>query len=187
MFKSILTISSIFYALSAATLSFATPVIVKDDQISDLIKKVEYRSQQDEKQITKIENQMLDRASWNIKCKYKVFDDTKVCLMQKGDLSVLHLNNQFIVNIGEKVLKNSMVSVKIDNHKIFQDREGLFRNANTMIEQFKRGNFVFARYVTSTKNQEIERKISLAGFTEAFNDMESQFLSLNNEKKMKNL
>ncbi|WP_254433795.1 hypothetical protein [Acinetobacter sp. Marseille-Q1618] len=167
--------SLIFFISGVAT----TQVNAADDQLSSLITKVSSQAKSDA--ITDVENKLLGRASWKIKCQYKAFDDIKACVMSKGPISVLHLNNQYIVNIGEKHEKNSIAYVRIDQGNTLQEREGLFRNANGVIGQLKRGNFAFTRY-QKAKNQQIENKISLTGFTDAFNDMEAQFSKLGDDK-----
>ena len=152
-----------------------------EDQISSLILKVNAKSNRNA-EIDLIENKLLGRASWKIKCQYKVFEDTKACVMNKGPISILHVNQQYIVNIGEKHLKDNPAFVYVDNNEILQEREGLFRNGSELINQFKRGNFAFTRF-QNNKKQLIENKISLDGFTDAFNDMEVQFSKLGNDKK----
>ncbi|MFU9046414.1 invasion associated locus B family protein [Acinetobacter tibetensis] len=97
--------------------------------------------------------------------------------MSKGPISILHVNHQYIVNIGEKHLKDNPAFIHIDNKEILQEREGLFRNGSELIKQFKGGNYAFTRF-QNNKKQLIENKISLDGFTDAFNDMEAQFSKL---------
>lgn len=153
-----------------------------DDRISNLILKVNAKANNNA-DIDLIENKLLGRASWKIKCQYKVFEDVKACVMNKGPISILHVNHQYIVNIGEKNLKDNPAYVYVDNNEILQEREGLFRNGDELIKQFKRGNYAFTRF-QNNKKQLIENKISLNGFTDAFNDMEAQFLNLGNERNL---
>ncbi|WP_111860460.1 hypothetical protein [Acinetobacter sp. CFCC 10889] len=175
MFKNILQLGLV---LSASAIGLACSAQA-DDQLSTLITKVGSQSKTDT--ISAMENKLLGRASWKIKCQYKAFDDMKACVMSKGPISILHLNNQYIVNIGEKHEKNSQAYIRIDQADTLQEREGLFRNGNSLIGQMKRGNFAFTRFQQS-KNQQIENKISLTGFTDAFNDMEAQFARLGDDK-----
>lgn len=167
--------------LSITAVFLATTVHAADDQLSSLITKVSSHSKSDA--ITAMESRLLGRASWKIKCQYKAFDDMKACVMSKGTISILHLNSQYIVNIGEKHEKNSLAYIRIDQGDTLQEREGLFRNGNNLIGQMKRGNFAFTRY-SQGKNQQIENKISLNGFTDAFNDMEAQFSKLDDKSKL---
>ncbi|KAB1851415.1 hypothetical protein F4W09_16405 [Acinetobacter tandoii] len=151
-----------------------------EDQISNLILKVNAKSS-NYVEMDLIENKLLGRASWKIKCQYKVFEDMKACVMSKGPISILHVNYQYIVNIGEKHLKDNPVFIHVDNKGILQEREGLFRNGSELIKQFKSGNYAFTRF-QNNKKQLIENKISLDGFTDAFNDMEDQFSKLGNDR-----
>lgn len=177
MFKKTLQLGLLI--LSVSTLGFIGSVHAAVDQLSSLITKVNNQSKSDE--ISAGESRLLGRASWKIKCQYKAFDDMKACVMSKGPISVLHLNNQYIVNIGEKHEKNSQAYIRIDQGDTLQEREGFFRNGSSLIGQMKRGNFAFTRFKQS-KNQQIEHKISLNGFTDAFNDMEAQFAKLGDDK-----
>lgn len=151
-----------------------------EDKISSLILKVSSKSNNNE-EIDLLENKLLGRASWKIKCQYKVFEDIKACVMSKGPISVLRVNQQYIVNIGEKHLKDNPAFIHVDQQEILKEREGLFRNGSELIKQFKRGNFAFTRF-QNNKKQVIENKVSLDGFTDAFNDMEAQFSKLGNDK-----
>lgn len=158
----------------------ANNVSASEDQLSTLILKVNAKSSSNA-EIDLMENKLIERASWKIKCQYKVFEDMKACIMSKGPISILHVNHQYIVNIGEKQLKNNPVFIHIDNKEILQEREGLFRNSSELIKQFKRGNYAFTRFYNN-KKQLIENKVSLDGFTDAFNDMEVQFSKLGNDR-----
>ena len=75
------------------------------------------------------------------------------------------------------------IALYVDNNEILQAREGLFRNGDELIKQFKRGNYAFTRF-QNNKKQLVENKISLNGFTDAFNDMEAQFSNLGNERNL---
>ena len=59
-----------------------------DDRISNLILKVNAKANNNA-DIDLIENKLLGRASWKIKCQYKVFEDMKACVMSKGPISIL--------------------------------------------------------------------------------------------------
>lgn len=146
---------------------------MKEDQINLLIKKVTNERQMDSSS-DNIENQMIGRASWSIKCEYRVFDDIKACIMTKGPVSVARLNNKYIVYVGENHAKSSTAQIRIDNNLMYQGPEGFFRTGNMLIDEFKKGYYVYTRYVPKGKGN-VENKLSLVGFTFAFNDMESRF------------
>lgn len=151
-----------------------------DDQLSSLITRVNTQAKNSDV-ISPMENKLLGRASWKIKCQYKAFDDMKACVMSKGPISILHMNNQYIVNIGDKHEKNTMAFIRVDQGDSLQEREGLFRNGTNIIGQLKRGNYAYTRFQRN-KGQAIENKISLIGFTDAFNDMDAQFARLGEDK-----
>lgn len=145
----------------------------KEDQLADLIERVQ--SQKGEEKVAQLENQMLGRASWEISCWIKVFDDTKICTMQRGDIIVMRLNNIYSVSIGENHTKNTFTSVRVDDNKTEEAREGLFRNASSLIQQLKQGKNVYTRYKQGSSGKELDAKVSLVGFTAAYTDMQNQF------------
>lgn len=149
------------------------------DKISELIQRVEYQNKNESKKLDQLENKMLGRATWTIECRYQVFDDVKACMMQKGDITVMHLNNRYVINVGERVRTDSQVSMYIDKNSIQRADDGLFRDANRLIDQFKKGSYAFIRYQKEDSSRNTEAKISLLGFTDAFNDMENRFKKLN--------
>lgn len=173
MFKNILQLGLLVLSVSVMG------SVQADDQLSTLITKVSSQSKVDS--ISAMENNLLGRASWKIKCQYKAFDDMKACVMSKGPISILRLNSQYIVSIGEKHEKNSSAYIRVDQGDALQEREGLFRNGSALVGQMKRGNFAFTRF-QQAKNKQIENKVSLIGFTDAFNDMEAQFAKLGDDK-----
>lgn len=151
----------------------------QDDKISQLIQRVEYQKKNDTKNLDQLEDKMLGRASWSIECRYQVFDDVKACMMQKGAITVMHLNNSYVVSVGERVQVDSQVAIYVDKNSIQKADDGLFRDASRLIDQFKKGTYAFIRYQSEGNSRNTEAKISLLGFTDAFNDMEKRFKQLN--------
>lgn len=147
-----------------------------DDQLNQLIQKVESQSNKD--QIDRLNSQVA-RASWRIKCWVRVFEDTKICVMQKNYLTIMRLNDTYSVSIGGKHQKNSMTKIRIDEGEVIGAREGLYRDAMPVIDQMKRGYHLFTRYTSQDKGTNVESKVSLMGFTEAFNDMQMQYRKIN--------
>lgn len=177
MFKN--TLVAVF-SLSIMSIYSSEEAYAAHDALSSLILKISTQSSVGET-VLPLENKLLGRVSWEIKCQYNATDDVKACVMSKGSISVLHLNNQYIINVGNGHKKESMGLIRVDKNTDFLEREGLFRNANTLIDQFKRGNYAYTRFQPS-QGAVVESKISLLGFTDAFNDMEAKFLKLGNEK-----
>lgn len=179
MFKNILV--GVF-SLSVMSICFSEEANATHDALSSLILRVSTQSQNNEAALP-LENKLLGRVSWEIKCQYNAVDDVKACAMSKGPISVLHLNNQYIISVGKNHKKESTSVIRVDKNIDFQEREGLFRNADTLIDQFKRGGYVYTRFQPN-QGVAIESKISLLGFTDAFNDMEAKFLKLGNDKNI---
>ena len=150
-----------------------TNICLADDALNSLINKVSNQNKSNEK-ITALENQLLGRLSWQIKCKAQTSDIAKACMMNKGSITVLHFQDQYVVNIAEKLAKNSTVNIRIDEGKTYSAVEGLYRNSSELITEFKKGHEATIQY-KKPDNKNYEMKISLVGFTAAFNDMEDQF------------
>jgi hypothetical protein len=175
MLKNISKICGVLLVLLGINTSHATPATI-DDQLSSLIRNVEYQSNSKE-QVDRLNSQVA-RASWRLKCWVRVFEDTKICVMQKNHLTVMRLNDSYSLSVGGKHQKNSMTSIRIDEGSIVQAREGLYRDALPVIEQMKRGYYIFSRYKGQEKDIDVENKVSLMGFTDAFNDMQLQYRKL---------
>lgn len=159
-----------------AILSIFESIVWADDRLSSLIMRVNNQSKPDV-HISNLENHLLGRLSWQIKCHHKKLDDATACMMTKGKITVLRINNQYSVSVGDKVLKNSAASIEVDNSKIYSANDGLYRNANDLISEFQKGNEAIIKYKKQDKkNGEI--KLPLIGFSAAFNDMEGQFKEL---------
>lgn len=150
-----------------------------DDEISTLLKRVDLSKQ--DAQIENMEKQLLGRASWKIKCRSKGYENNDVCIMQKGPISIIKINNIYTISQGEKHTKNSISYLQIDNNEAVMAREGLYRNAEPIIIQFKQGLMAFSRYSNQNLHETINNQISLIGFTAALNDMEAQYQQLNKE------
>jgi invasion protein IalB len=175
MFNNFFKICGIFLILLGINSAHAG-VSTIDDQLTALISRVEHPIQRKE-QADRLNSQVA-RASWRIKCWVRVFEDTKVCVIQKNQLTVIRLEDSYSVSIGSQHQKNSMTTIRIDQADALQAREGLYREALPVIEQMKRGYYLFSRYKMSDQGNLIETKISLMGFTDAFNDMQLQYRRL---------
>lgn len=160
---------------------------VTNDQLSQLIQRVEHSkasvtidtakssAKATDVTLAQLEKNVLGRASWKIQCRVNVFEDSKVCIMKKGDIIVMRLNNEYSVSIGESHQNNAMVEARVDKQSTLQAREGLYRDASRLIDQMKRGSYIFTRYKKSSEKDYIESKTSLVGFTSAFQDLQLQF------------
>ena len=154
-------------------LGWIESVNAQEDHLNTLIKKVAVSPASD-RHFNNIENQMLGRASWKIKCEYRKYDEVKACVMRKGPLSVARINHDYVVNVGEHHAPNSYGKIRIDQHSNQQQLGGFFRNGQSMITQFKTGHFAYTQY-QNNEHRIVEHQLSLLGFTYAFNDMQEQF------------
>lgn len=158
-------------AVSAASIS------LKSDPLGYLIQHVDY---QRDDTMEKLENRLIGRASWNIQCWVKESEDTKICTMRKNNITVMRMNNHYSLSVGLKIAKNSSTVLKVDDNNALQAREGLYRDAQPIIDQFKRGIGVKTEFKPSYAIKVVASETSLVGFTDAFNDMQQQYGRLDN-------
>ncbi|WP_162898207.1 hypothetical protein [Acinetobacter sp. WCHAc010034] len=180
--------SIFFWAVLGLTLSSAVgaaSISVKNDRLGYLIQRVDYQRIDDS--IEKSENQLLGRASWNIQCWVKAGEDTKICTMRKNHITVMRMNDHYSLSVGMKPAKNSITVLTVDDNSALQAREGLYRDAQPIIDQFKRGAQVKTEFKASNTAKTVMNEISLVGFTDAFNDMQQQYSRLDSFDPLRRL
>ena len=183
MFKIIFNFCGVGLLLAGLGVSQAMAASVSNDQLSQLIQRVELSKKtsgtEAAKQTTRTpeqtEKNLLGRASWNIQCRVNVFEDSKVCIMKKNHIIVMRLNNDYSVSIGDNHQTNTLADARVDSQDVIQAREGLYRNADNLIDQMKKGSYLFTRYKRNGDKDYTEAKTSLVGFTAAFQDLQTQF------------
>ena len=98
--------------------------------------------------------------------------------MRKNHITVMRMNDNYSLSVGIKHEKNSITLLKVDNNSIWQAREGLYRDAQTIIDQFKRGFEVKTEFNAFNTAKPVVNEVSLIGFSDAFNDMQQQYSKL---------
>ena len=156
-----------------------------DDRLADLIRVVEYSKNHEE--ISQLENRIVARSSWNVRCWIKVFDQAKICTLQKDNITVIRLNHDYSVVIGNQPSKSPKTALRVDQHPVIYTQDGSFRNALQLIEQFKRGYYVYTRFQQTHQFEDIDQQVSLMGFQDAFRQMEKQFAQLEQQKTKNSL
>lgn len=157
------------------TATFAATM--QKDSLNDLIE--QFTSPQTSDVNIGINRAMVGRASWHIQCEFQAQDKSKVCFMQKHHITVMRLNDDYSINIGSNHLKNSISSLRVDQNNVVQAREGLYRDAGSIIEQFRTGSVVKTRFQSDINHATQYHEQSLLGFADAFEDMQVQYQSLN--------
>ncbi len=155
------------------------------DRLADLIQTVGYSNPQDD--IAQLEKYLLGRSSWNVQCWVKVFDGAKVCTLQKDHITVVRLNDDYSVRIGDQSGKNAKTALRVDQYQPLYTPNGWFRDANKLIEQFKLGAYVYTRYPNVNPDQDVDYKVALLGFSNAFQHMQQQFAQLDRQKAQNSL
>lgn len=117
---------------------------------------------------------------WRYTCKRDRFDNSKSCYMSNKDIGILLLNGKYVVSVGRDHYPDSKASLKIDNNSTLTANKGMFiSNANFIIDQMKKGEIAYTRYVEwpyQYKNNDNESK--LHGFTKKFNEMLESYKQL---------
>ncbi|WP_174492711.1 hypothetical protein [Acinetobacter sp. Marseille-Q1623] len=132
------------------------------------------------KSIYDIDLDAIRYPEWTYSCKRDRFDNSKSCYMSNKDVGILLLNGRYMVSVGRDHYPNSKASLKIDNNSTLTANKGMFiSNANFIIDQMKKGEVVYTRYVEwpyQYKNSDNESK--LHGFTKKFNEMLESYKQL---------
>ena len=162
----------------------AAAISLKSDPLGYLIQHVDY---QREEPVEKLENRLIGRASWHIQCWVKESEDTKICTMRKNHITVMRMNNHYSLSVGLKIAKNSTTLLKVDDNHALQAREGLYRDAQPIIDQFKRGIDVKTEFKPPYAVKVVTSETSLVGFTDAFNDMQQQYGRLDSLESQRRL
>ena len=162
--------------LMIANTAGAATISMKNDRLGYLIQRVDYQRINDS--LEKSENQLLGRASWNIQCWVKSSENTKICTMRNNHITVMRMNDYYSLSVGTKHAKNSIALLKVDNNSVLQAREGLYRDAQAIIDQFKHGFEVKTEFNVPNTTKPVVNEVSLIGFSDAFNDMQQQYSKL---------
>ncbi|OTG82772.1 hypothetical protein B9T33_04790 [Acinetobacter sp. ANC 5054] len=132
----------LFLIFSVSSPSFAASI--KKDPLNNLIEQI---STQASYSVNKTLNRsLLGRASWYIQCEFQAQENSKMCLMQKNQITVILLNDDYSINVGSDHVKNSISVLRVDQNHVLQTREGLYRDARNIIDQFRNGLIVKTRY-----------------------------------------
>lgn len=91
----------------------------------------------------------------------------------------MRMNDSYSLSVGINHARNSITLLKVDNNSVLQAREGLYRDAQAIIDQFKRGFEVKTEFNVSHNAKPVVNEVSLIGFSDAFNDMQQQYSKLN--------
>lgn len=119
-----------------------------------------------------------NKTLWFISCYKKEFDNTKVCHLHGGDLWVYLINGKYSVSVGSDIYPGTRAGFRVDNGKSVYGYEGDFSNPLVLINQLKKGKFVYTRYQEWPYLAHIDKKTDLEDFNEKFNEMLNQYKML---------
>lgn len=114
---------------------------------------------------------MQNKEDWSFECHKKVFDNKKICYLKNGDLSISLINGQYSVVVGADHQLQTLAGLRIDNSAPMYGYEGHFGKSEMIIDQMKKGKFIYTRYKNKKMNDDIDNKASLNGFTYKLNAM----------------
>jgi len=106
---------------------------------------------------------------------------------RRRHITVMRMNDHYSLSVGMKPEKNSVTVLKVDDNSPLQAREGLYRDAQPIIDQFKRGSEVKTEFKATNTAKPVMNQISLVGFTDAFNDMQQQYSKLDSFDPLRRL
>ena len=121
---------------------------------------------------------LLNRLSWQVKCWQHLEEHSKICMIRKDKVAVLRIDNAYSVSVGEAHQKGSSTEYNIDQKKAEWAYQGLYRDAEQIIEQMKKGKVMQIRYLPQNMSQTVEKSISLMGFSAALDEAEQKFAKL---------
>lgn len=185
MWHKIFSIGVVASIISMSSNLMAAPVLAQEDRLSALIQTVEYSGGKVD--MAQLEKRALAKSAWTIRCWVKVFDHSKICTMQKDHITVIRLNEGYSVSVADKPNANSKTALRVDNYQPIYTQDGLFRDAVPLIEQFKKGNYLYTRLQQANEFQDEDSKVSLLGFTDAFQDMQKKFEQLERKQARNSL
>lgn len=147
--------------------------VPQNDRMTTLIQQV--NAAQHSAIQNKEERVLIGRASWKISCRIQANDNLHFCMMRKNHITVMRLNDDYNISVGHSHAKNTLSFLKVDHHLAVSAREGLFRDANDLVIQFKQGNLLRIGYQLKGADTVQYSELSLIGFNDAFEDMQAQF------------
>ena len=118
---------------------------------------------------------MVNRLSWKINCWDNVNGNNKICILNKENVSVVRVDDTYNLVIGSNQNKSKNTALNIDNKYKEIAKEGIYRNANALIDNMKTGYTLEISYEDKSLNKEVKKSISLLGFTSALNDLDANF------------
>jgi hypothetical protein len=115
------------------------------------------------------------KAGWDWGCSENEVSNEPDCLVYDGSMSVVVglRGKEAIVLVGKNHRPDTEVSLRIDGGRIFtyqagKGTMGFLREDDQIVTLFKRGSEAAVRYTTMPDNV-VTQRVSLKGFTAAFN------------------
>ena len=115
---------------------------------------------------------------YDIYCRKKEFDNTKICYLKANDIYVFLINGRYSVDVGSNHYPRSKAGLRIDNSPAVYGYEGEFSKPLSIIEKLKKGKFAYTRYQEWPYLYDLDNKTDLKDFTKQFNEMIKQYKNL---------
>lgn len=138
-----------------------------------------------ETNISKVGNDLTQRNNnslqtikneWTYGSCYKDrFNGAKICSMHNKNIMIAIINGEQNIYIGNNHYPGKKTAVKIDNGITYYGKEGYFYNSKVIIEDMKKGNVIYTRYVEWPYEYNVDSEISLIGFTKALNNLRHRY------------
>lgn len=120
----------------------------------------------------------LYKTFWLINCSKKEFDNIKICSLRGDDLIVYLIDGKYSLRVGLNHYPRTRAGFRVDNGKSIYGYEGDFSNSSALLNQLKKGKFVYTRYQKWPYLSNIDKKTDLDGFNENFKEMLHKYKEL---------
>jgi hypothetical protein len=111
-------------------------------------------------------------TNWSTSCHKDEMDDTYWCMLNKGNLHVgIEKSGDFFVQVGNQHYPGSISTIRVDkNSPIESGEKSSFNKTQTeqIIEALLKGQFVLTRYQKWPYQNNLDEKLELFGFAEAW-------------------
>ncbi|EPW3466519.1 hypothetical protein ACWJ7M_003525 [Acinetobacter baumannii] len=134
-----------------------------------------------ESNLTQNKNNSLLKLNneWNYGSCYKDrFNGAKICSIHNKNIMVAIINGEQKIYIGSNHYPGKKTAVKIDNGITYYGKEGYFNNSKVIIDEMKKGNIIYTRYVKWPYEYNVDSEISLIGFTNALNNLRQRYCEI---------
>lgn len=135
----------------------------------------------DKSVISKKTDYSASLRDWDISCRKDKIDNKKICSMWRDGLTVMMINNRYIIGVGKgDSYPGSNSAIKVDDNIAYFGRERMINliSTNAIIQQLKKGRTAVIRYREWPYDYDKSNEVDLNGFTKKLNEMTDSYNKL---------